>query len=208
MLDIWTDTNFIPERRGPFEFTQQYTYDNQPDAVHLTEDPFDFKIKVEEFDFGCLYTNNNNNNNSINTIDDNIAAKCDTAQTDNYLVNQSVQDTIVSKGDISSFKETPMYNQKVSNELDYETSVIDLTNLMFGSNCDEFLMAQTKMDDSSSGSETGQRYPTLKLNITGKIIENTSTLSTPEVIQTIADIENDNFNILDIVNEKVTVCLI
>lgn len=192
------------EGRGPFEFTQQYTYDNQPDAVHITEDPFDFKIKVEEFDFGCLCTNNNNNNNTA--FDDNVIAKCDTAQTNTYLINQLVQDTIVSKGKISSFKETPMFNnQKMADELDYgAAAVTDFTDILFNANCDEYLVTQNKTEDSNSGSEAGHRYPKLKLNITGKIIENTSALSTPEVIQTIADIENDNFNILDIVNEKVS----
>lgn len=196
------------ERRGPFEFTQQYnTNDNQIDAVHTTDDPFDFKIKVEEFDFSCLYANNNNNNN--NTFD--------TQTMDNYLVNQQmVQDTniVSSKGDlISSFKDTtstPMYNQKMATDVvsgTTITTVTDLTDILFDSNCEQYLVVQNKSEDSNStsGSETaGLRYPQLKLNITGKIIENTSALSTPEVIETIADIENENFNILDIVNEKVS----
>lgn len=203
-MGIWTKARFFSEGRGPFEFTQQYIYDNQPDAVQVTKDPFDFKIKVEEFDFGCLSTNNNNNNN---VFDDNVIAKCDTAQTNTYLINPLVQDTIVSKGKISSFKETPMFNnQKMSDELDYgaAAAVTDFTDILFNANCGEYLVTENKTEDSNSGSETVHRYPKLKLNITGKIIENTSALSTPEVIQTIADIENDNFNILDIVNEKVS----
>lgn len=195
-------TNFLKlvsfsERRGPFEFSQQYnTYDNQIDAVHTTtDDPFDFKVKVEEFDFSCLYANNNNNN----TFD---------TQTADNLVNQQTVQVTNNTGDlISSFKDTaitPMYNQKM--DLSGDTVAIDLTNILFGTNCDEYLVVQNKSEDSSnSGLEaTEHRYPKLKLNITGKIIENTSTLSTPEVIETITDIENENFNILDFVNEKVS----
>lgn len=142
---------------------------------------------------------------------------------DNYLVNQqTVQDTnnIVSNKEdlISSFKDTttPMYNQKMATTATTEgisgtsttiTTVTDLTDILFDSNCGQYLVVQNGSEDSNSnsGSETtGHRYPKLKLNITGKIIENASTLSTPEVIETIADIENENFNILDIVNEKVS----
>lgn len=190
-------SDLFSERGGPFEFNQQYLYaDNQSDAVHSTEDPFDFRIKVEEFDFGCLCANNNN------VFDNDVIVKCDTPHMDNYLVNQTVQDTLSPKAETNSFKQTPNnFNRKT---MDYSTAITDI--IFDNSKCDNYVLMQDKiMEDSSnsSGSDAGRQYPKLKLNITGKIIENASTLSTPEVIQTIADIENENFNILDIVSEKV-----
>lgn len=193
------------ERRGPFEFSQHYntaTYDNQIDApVHTTEDPFDFKIKVEEFDFSCLYSNNNNCELITQTT------------TDKSLVNDQkmVQDSKYNKEELSSFKNTittPTYNKTMADSgcSNSTSAVTDFTDILFDTNCDQYLIVQSKSEDSNnSGSEAKRLFlPKLKLNITGKIIDNTSTLSTPEVIETITDIENENFNILDIVNEKVS----
>lgn len=118
----------------------------------------------------------------------------------------------------NSLRPTPTYVDKMD-VYEYFTNVDDikdflLTQSMISSTASDNVgknstsakkhdVAYDTPENSNSGSELDYKYPRLQLNITGKVYEGSSSLSTPDIIRTITDIENDNFNILDIVSEKV-----
>lgn len=119
----------------------------------------------------------------------------------------------------NSLKPTPTYVDKMD-VYEYFTNVDDFKDFLLTQStinstpCDNVSkyspsvksqdVAYDTPENSNSESELGYKYPRLQLNITGKVYEGSSSLSTPDIIRTIADIENDNFNILDIVSEKVS----
>lgn len=119
----------------------------------------------------------------------------------------------------NSLKPTPTYADKMD-AYEYFTNVDDFKDFLLaqgtinstpGDNVCKYSPSAKNQDvaydtpeNSNSGSELDYRYPRLQLNVTGKVYEGSSSLSTPDIIRTITDIENDNFNILDIVSEKVS----
>lgn len=126
---------------------------------------------------------------------------------------------------LSSFKDAPTYCEKIDDDFEYLTSVAAFSDLLLSNNSslssgNDPLYGFANHDagirngafitpeDSNSESEKDYKNSHLKLSIVGRPVDISACLSTPDVIRTITDIENDNFNILDIVNDKVSLVLI
>lgn len=162
-----------------------------------------------------LEANNNiNNKQSVGILSDTTQfSPCDSEYRDS-----------ASYVNLSSFKDAPTYCEKIEQDFEYLNSVAAFSDLLLSNTNSSLSSSNDPLygfvnhnlgsrsggfitpDDSNSDSEKDYKNRHLKLSIIGQPVD-ISCLSTPDVIRTITDIENENFNILDIVNDKVSLDL-
>lgn len=214
------------DKKEPFDFSlpcHPNNNNNDEDWLFTVNGIDNYKIKTEQPDF-------NYNLNDANLLDgffhisgdlnikmDN-SSDTDMVDMDNSLKSPCTLDINETNTNVINSLEQVTYNEEAEENLEY----VKMANTFNGNLFDDNIimdgifeitpMVQPDGQDclteniSSSSPNTNfglNRFPKrLELNCTGKIIENSDLLDTPDIIKTITDIENDSFNILDIVSDK------
>lgn len=180
-----------------------------------------YKIKTEKEDLNVLstlhnptesYDQNRTTEECVNLLDNNnlsavmndsiLFSPCNSENGDNKFISNSYKQTPAMDDfayltNVDHFKDF-LLSQSTVNNSDSNTTCVQSPQNVSGN------VSYDTPENSNSGSEMEYKYSRLHLNITGKVYDTCGSLNTPDIIRTITDIENDNFNILDIVNDKVS----